>query len=58
MDVGHRMGTLLVVAAADYTRVFVVAGVLGPLGLLAVTLVAGRIAPVESRFVNARDRAT
>jgi hypothetical protein len=30
-----------------YTPMFVVAGILGPLGLVAVLLLAGRIAPLE-----------
>jgi MFS transporter, ACS family, aldohexuronate transporter len=40
-------GTGRVVDYAGYTPVFVVAGLLGPAGLLALALLAGRIAPVQ-----------
>lgn len=42
----YNWGTGRVVDIGGYTPVFVVAGLLGPLGLLAVTLLAGRIAPL------------
>ncbi len=42
----YNWGTGRVVDAAGYTPVFVVAGLLGPAGLLAVTLLAGRIGPL------------
>jgi ACS family hexuronate transporter-like MFS transporter len=43
----YNWGTGRVVDAAGYTPVFVVAGVLGPLGLVATLLLAGRIAPLS-----------
>jgi MFS transporter, ACS family, aldohexuronate transporter len=42
----YNWGTGRVVDAAGYTPVFVVAGVLGPLGLVATLLLAGRITPL------------
>lgn len=42
----YNWGTGRVVDAAGYTPVFVVAGVLGPLGLIATLLLAGRIEPL------------
>ena len=39
-------GTGLVVDTVGYAPTFVVAGVLGPLGLAATLLLAGRIAPL------------
>jgi ACS family hexuronate transporter-like MFS transporter len=42
----YNWGTGRVVDVAGYTPVFVVAGVLGPLGLIATLLLAGRIAPL------------
>jgi ACS family hexuronate transporter-like MFS transporter len=43
----YNWGTGRVVDFAGYTPVFVVAGVLGPAGLLALALLAGRIAPLQ-----------
>jgi hypothetical protein len=43
----YNWGTGRVVDAMGYTPVFVVAGVLGPLGLVATVLLAGRIAPIR-----------
>ena len=40
-------GTGRVVDAMGYTPVFVVAGVLGPLGLVATILLAGRVTPLK-----------
>jgi ACS family hexuronate transporter-like MFS transporter len=42
----YNWGTGRVVDGLGYTPVFVVAGILGPLGLLATLLLAGRIAPL------------
>ena len=42
----YNWNTALVVDSFGYTPVFVVAGLLGPAGLVAVTLLAGRIEPV------------
>jgi ACS family hexuronate transporter-like MFS transporter len=42
----YNWGTGRVVDLAGYTPVFVVAGLLGPAGLVAVTLLAGRISPI------------
>jgi ACS family hexuronate transporter-like MFS transporter len=42
----YNWGTGRVVDAAGYTPVFVVAGILGPLGLVATLLLAGRIVPI------------
>ena len=42
----YTWGTGRVVDAAGYTPVFVVAGILGPVGLVATLLLAGRIAPL------------
>lgn len=47
-SVMFNWGTGRVVDAIGYTPVFVVAGVLGPLGLLAVMLLAGRVTPLEA----------
>ena len=44
----YNWGTGRVVDAMGYTPVFVVAGVLGPLGLLATVLLAGRVAPIKA----------
>jgi hypothetical protein len=41
------------VDAAGYTPVFVVAGVLGPLGLAATLLLAGRIVPLTDAELRA-----
>jgi ACS family hexuronate transporter-like MFS transporter len=46
-SVMYNWGTGRVVDAMGYTPMFVVAGVLGPLGLVAVLLLAGRIAPLD-----------
>jgi ACS family hexuronate transporter-like MFS transporter len=43
----YNWGTGRVVDAVGYTPVFVIAGVLGPLGLIATLLLAGRIAPLS-----------
>ena len=43
----YNWGTGRVVDAMGYTPVFVVAGVLGPLGLLATILLAGRVTPLK-----------
>jgi hypothetical protein len=43
----YNWGTGGVVDAMGYTPVFVVAGVLGPRGLLAVILLAGRVTPLK-----------
>jgi len=43
----YNWGTGRVVDAMGYTPVFVVAGVLGPLGLAATVLLAGRITPIK-----------
>jgi MFS transporter, ACS family, hexuronate transporter len=43
----YNFGTGHVVDAMGYTPVFVVAGVLGPLGLLATILLAGRVTPLR-----------
>ncbi len=45
----YNWGTGRVVDAVGYTPVFVVAGVLGPLGLAATILLAGRIKPISAR---------
>jgi hypothetical protein len=42
----YNWGTGRVVDAMGYTPMFVVAGVLGPLGLVATVLLAGRITPI------------
>jgi ACS family hexuronate transporter-like MFS transporter len=42
----YNWGTGRVVDLAGYTPVFVVAGLLGPAGLVAVTLLSGRISPI------------
>jgi ACS family hexuronate transporter-like MFS transporter len=44
----YNFGTGRVVDAMGYTPVFVVAGVLGPLGLVAAIVLAGRIAPMTT----------
>jgi ACS family hexuronate transporter-like MFS transporter len=44
----YTWGTGRVVDLAGYTPVFVTAGVLGPLGLASVLLLAGRIEPVRA----------
>jgi len=46
-SVMYNWGTGHVVDAMGYTPMFVVAGILGPLGLVATLLLAGRIAPLE-----------
>ena len=46
-------GTGQVVDAMGYTPVFVVAGVLGPLGLVATLLLAGRVEPIVYRKAGA-----
>ena len=46
-SVMYNWGTGRVVDAMGYAPMFVVAGVLGPLGLVATLLLAGRIAPLE-----------
>jgi ACS family hexuronate transporter-like MFS transporter len=46
-SVMYNWGTGRVVDAMGYTPMFVVAGILGPLGLVAVLLLAGRIAPLD-----------
>ena len=46
-SVMFNWGTGRVVDAMGYTPVFVVAGVLGPLGLLATILLAGRVTPLK-----------
>jgi hypothetical protein len=38
-----------VVDAMGYTPMFVVAGVLGPVGLVLTLLLAGRVAPIRPR---------
>jgi len=43
----YNWGTGRVVDAMGYTPVFVVAGVLGPLGLVATVLLAGRVTPLR-----------
>jgi ACS family hexuronate transporter-like MFS transporter len=43
----YNWGTGRVVDAAGYTPVFVLAGILGPLGLAATLLLAGRITPIR-----------
>lgn len=43
----YNWGTGRVVDAMGYTPVFVIAGVLGPLGLIATILLAGRVAPLS-----------
>ena len=43
----YNWNTAVVVDAVGYTPVFVVAGLLGPAGLLAVTLIAGPIQRVQ-----------
>lgn len=45
----YNWNTAVVVDAVGYTPVFVVAGLLGPAGLLAVTLIAGPIQRVQIR---------
>jgi ACS family hexuronate transporter-like MFS transporter len=45
----YNWNTGRVVDAFGYTPVFVVAGLLGPAGLLAVTLLAGRIEPAQRK---------
>ena len=42
----YNWGTGRVVDVAGYTPVFVVAGILGPLGLIATLLLAGKITPL------------
>ena len=49
----YNWNTARVVDSFGYTPVFVVAGLLGPAGLIAVTLLAGRIAPARSHPVGA-----
>jgi ACS family hexuronate transporter-like MFS transporter len=44
----YNWGTGRVVDAMGYTPVFVVAGVLGPLGLVLTMVLAGRVAPIPS----------
>ena len=44
----YNWGTGRVVDAMGYAPVFVVAGVLGPLGLVATVLLAGRVAPIKA----------
>jgi ACS family hexuronate transporter-like MFS transporter len=46
-SVMFNWGTGRIVDAMGYTPVFVVAGVLGPLGLLATVLLAGRVTPIK-----------
>jgi len=46
-SVMFNWGTGRVVDAMGYTPMFVVAGVLGPLGLVATILLAGRVTPLE-----------
>jgi sugar phosphate permease len=46
-SVMYNWGTGRVVDAMGYTPMFVVAGILGPLGLVATLLLAGRIAPLD-----------
>jgi ACS family hexuronate transporter-like MFS transporter len=46
-SVMFNWGTGRVVDAMGYTPVFIVAGVLGPLGLLATMLLAGRVRPLK-----------
>jgi MFS transporter, ACS family, aldohexuronate transporter len=48
----YNWGTGRVVDLAGYTPVFVVAGVLGPLGLVAVLLLAGRIEPIRQEQLS------
>ena len=43
----YNWGTGHVVDAMGYTPIFVVAGVLGPLGLVATILLAGRVVPIK-----------
>ena len=43
----YNWGTGRVVDAGGYTPVFVVAGILGPLGLIATLLLAGKITPLK-----------
>ena len=45
----YNWNTGLVVDAVGYTPVFVVAGLLGPAGWIAVTMLAGRIQPARIR---------
>ena len=49
----YNWGTGRVVDAAGYTPVFVVAGVLGPLGLVATLLLAGKITPLRPSDLRA-----
>lgn len=44
----YNWGTGRVVDAAGYTPVFVVAGILGPVGLIATLLLAGKITPLRT----------
>jgi hypothetical protein len=44
----YNWGTGRVVDAVGYTPVFVVAGVLGPHGLVLTILLAGRVTPIPS----------
>jgi ACS family hexuronate transporter-like MFS transporter len=44
----YNWGTGRVVDAMGYTPMFVVAGVLGPVGLVLTLLLAGRVAPIPS----------
>jgi ACS family hexuronate transporter-like MFS transporter len=53
-SVMYNWGTGHVVDAMGYTPMFVVAGVLGPLGLLATLLLAGRIAPLDQSALTRR----
>jgi ACS family hexuronate transporter-like MFS transporter len=50
----YNWGTGRVVDIVGYTPVFVVAGLLGPIGFAAVTVLAGRIAAVSIRPVVGR----
>jgi hypothetical protein len=43
----YNWGTGRVVDAAGYAPVFIVAGVLGPVGLVVTLMLAGRVAPLS-----------
>ena len=48
----YNWGTGRVVDAVGYTPVFIVAGILGPLGLAATILLAGRVTPIQRAKPN------
>jgi len=53
-SVMYNWGTGRVVDAMGYAPVFVLAGILGPLGLAATLLLAGRISPLERSALEQR----